>query len=183
MATLYEYEEDFTIQELKEQYKKMRVKFNKRIARLSEIDNSQRVGAFQRGGYKYQRSITDIENLQGRKNWTDKSIKSDWAKRVAELDVLLNTRTLSLSGREAIKRDTIQTLQDAGYTSINAKTYSGFVSFMNWAKQSGVLAQYDSEKLVEAYDSYLDNGELPDSVLESVLDDWFSLNSNEDIFG
>lgn len=184
MASLIEYENDWTISAIKKEYAKKRRAFNKRIERLAEVASSPRIESYRKGGKKRQRSVSEIEQLYGRATWGETSIKKDWARRLAELDNLLEQRTLSLSGRAEIRRETISTLREHGYSSINNSNFDAFANFMKWAKDSGLLKQYDSNTIVEAYDTLSSGGEIDDDFLENILLNFQQviLPNTEDIF-
>lgn len=171
MPTIYEYEKAYTIEQLKREYARKRRVFNKRIARLAEVDTSSRIAAFQAGGYKEQKTVTQIEQLRGRSKWDKQTRLKDWARRLAELDNLLEARSLSLGGRAEIRRETVRTLQERGF-SITSKNYDSFVKFMNYLKESGILNQYSSGYVLEQYDIYTSGGEVEDSTLQALLDAW-----------
>lgn len=177
MPTIYEYEKAYTIEQLQKEYARKRRVFNKRIARIAEVDSSSRIAAYQRGGYKEQRTVTQIEQLRGRSKWDKKTQIKDWAKRLAELDNLLAARSLSLGGRAAIRRETIRTLQERGY-SITAKNYDNFVKLMNYLKEAGILEQYSSEYVREQYEIYMSGGEVEDSTLQALLDAFIGGETN-----
>ena len=182
MPTMYEYANDFSIKELKSIYSKMRSTFNKRINRLAAVDNSAKIQAFQSGGYKYQRTVADIESSRGRNEWSEASKKKDWANRIAELESLLSARSLSITGRKEIRRDTIQSLQEQGYTGINNKNFDMFTSAMSYFKSIGILNQYDSETIVSAIDTYLDGGTILNAELEEIITNYFSSIDDTDLF-
>ena len=183
MPSLYEYATDWSTKELKKEYTRLRDQFQKQIGRLAKVDTSSRVTAFLEGGYKYQRKIKEIENLRGRQHWSEKAIREDWARRVAELKSLTEARSLSLSGRKAIRKDTIQQLQEQGFTSINNKNFDKFTSFMNFAKAQGVLDEYDSNNVAEAFDDWLSGGILEDSTLAGIIQEWEAVAESIDLFG
>ena len=72
MPSVYEYATEWTIPQLKKEYTRLRDAFQKQIGRLAQVDQSRKIQAFLPGGYKHQRTIKEIENLRGRKNWSEK---------------------------------------------------------------------------------------------------------------
>lgn len=186
MASLIEYQNEWTIEELQKAYTAKRRIFNKRITRLSDsIGENQKISAYKKGGYRYQLTVTEIEKLPQRNRYTKTQQRRDWALRLAELDTLLGMRSLSLSGRAEIKRDTIRTLNEQGYVSINAGNYELFTAFMEWAKDNKVIIDIPSDKLVQAYDTYINGGQVEDETLQLILDEFFNAQigaSGADIF-
>lgn len=182
MPSLYEMANEWSVRELKREYNRLRNQFKKQIERLAEVDNSPKVRAYMKGGYKHPKWISEIENLPGRKNWSEKAIKEDWAVRVAELKGRTESRSLSISGRKAIRRETIKTLQDMGYTSINNKNFDKFTSFMNFAKAQGILEEYDSDKTAQAFDEWLNGGVISDSEIGKYIEEWNAAVESVDLF-
>ena len=182
MPNLYEMANEWSIRDLKREYTRLRNQFKKRIERLSKVDSGPKVRAYMKGGYKYPKWVSEIENLPGRKKWTEKAIKEDWATRVAELQGMTEARSLSISGRKAIRRETIKTLQDMGYTSINNKNFDKFTSFMNFAKAQGVLDEYDSKKKAEAFDEWISGGVVSDSEIGKYIEEWNAAVESIDLF-
>lgn len=182
MPSLYEMANEWSVRELKREYTRLRNQFKKQIERLSKVDTSPKVQAFMKGGYKFQRTIKEIENLRGRQTWSEKAIKEDWATRVAELQGLTKARSLSISGRKAIRRDTIKTLQEIGYKNINNNNFDKFVSFMNFAKAQGVLDEYDSKKKAEAFDEWLNGGVVSDPEIGKYIEEWSATVESVDLF-
>ena len=182
MPTMYEYVNDFSVKELERRYAKLRAKFNKRIERLYEESPSDKIRSFKKGGYKYRLAVSDIQKLPDRNTWSNEQIKKDWAVRLAEIESLLEARSLSLSGLKAIRRDTIATLRQRGYSAINNSNFDAFTAAMNYLKSIGILQQYDSDKVAEAVDTYLDGGQIEDSELAEIISSYFSAIDDSDIF-
>ena len=182
MPSLYEMANEWSIRELKREYTRLRDQFKKQIERLAKVDSGPKVRAYMKGGYKYPKMISEIENLPGRQKWSEKAIKEDWATRVAELRGRTEARSLSISGRKAIRRETIKTLQDMGYTSINNKNFDKFTSFMNFAKAQGILEEYDSDKTAQAFDEWLNGGVISDSEIGKYIEEWNAAVESVDLF-
>lgn len=182
MPSVYEYATQWSEKDLKKEYTRLRDQFQKQIGRLAEKDQSARVKAFLPSGYKYQKTIKEIENLRGRKGWSEKSRREDWARRIAELRELRSARSLSISGRKKIRQETIQTLKEEGLTGINNSNYDKFVSFMNFAKSQGLLDQYDSQQIAEAFNDWVEGGILADDELAAYLEEWAENVGSVDLF-
>lgn len=182
MPSLYEMANEWSVRELKREYNRLRNQFKKQIERLAEVDSGPKVRAYMKGGYKHPKWISEIENLPGRKNWSEKAIKEDWATRVAELQGLTKARSLSISGRKAIRRDTIKTLQEIGYKNINNNNFDKFTSFMNFAKAQGVLDEYNSKKRAEAFDEWINGGIVSDPELGKYIEEWNAAVESIDLF-
>lgn len=182
MPSVYEYATEWSVRELKKEYTKLRNQFQKQIGRLAKVDQSTRVQQFLPGGYKFQKTIKDIENLRGRQNWTEKAVKEDWAMRVSELKQLTQARSLSLSGRKLIRKEAIQTLRESGYSSITASNFDKFVSFMNFAKSQGVLDEYDSNQIAEAFNDWSSGGMIQDETLAGYIEEWQAASESIDLF-
>lgn len=181
MPSVFEYAQ-LSEKELKSRYSELRDKFQKQIGRLAEKDQSSRVKAFLPGGYKFQKTIKEIENLRGRKNWSEKSRREDWARRLTELEQLRSARSLSLSGRKQIRQQTIQTLKEEGYTGINKSNFDQFVNFMNFAKAQGLLDQYESQQIAEAFNDWVEGGILENDELAAYLEEWQDSAAAVDLF-
>ena len=182
MPSVYEYATEWSEKDLKKEYSRLRDAFQKQIGRLAEKDQSSRVKAFLPGGYKFQRTIKEIENLRGRKNWTERSRREDWARRIAELKELRSARSLSISGRKQIKQDTIRTLKEKGLTAISGNNYDKFVNFMNFAKAQGLLEQFDSDQVAEAFNTWIEGGILENDELAAYIEEWSDSVGAVDLF-
>lgn len=182
MPSVYEYSREWSVSRLKKEYSRLRAQFDKQIKRLSKFDQSPKIQAYLPGGYKNPRTIKDIESLRGRKDWSEKAIREDWAVRVAELKGLTKARSLSLSGKKAIRKDIIKSLQKDGYTSINNKNFDKFTSFMNFAKSTGVIEEFGSKETAEAFDTYLKGGIIENPDLAQIIQEWESTVESYDLF-
>lgn len=182
MPSLFEYATEWSEKSLLHKYSTLRKQFNEQIKRLGAKVNDPRIEKFKKGGYKEQKTIRDIENLRGRKNWSEKARREDWALRITELEQLLKVRTYSLSGRAKIRSDTIKSLQEKGLKSVNNNNFDRFVSFMNWAKAMGILKEFDSEKVVEAFDQWISGGVVEDDALAAYIDEWAANEGSVDLF-
>lgn len=182
MASLYEMANEWTVRELKKEYTRLRDQFQKQIGRLAKQYTGPRVQAFMKGGYKFQRTIKEIENLRGRQTWSEKAIREDWARRVSELKGLTEARSLSLSGLKAIRKDTINALRERGFTSINERNFGKFSTFMAFAKAQGALQEYDSNNIVQAFDIWASSGVLEDEKLGGLIDVWQATVQSIDLF-
>lgn len=182
MPSLLEYATEWSIAQIKKEYSKQRTNFIHQIERLYKKTGDPTLKPYLKEGYKYPRKIQDIENLKGRKNWTDKTIREDWAFRLSELQQLQARRLLSITGRKAIRNDTIKALQDLGLQSINDSNFDRFTSFMNWAKAMGVLDEYDSHLVAEAFDQWINGGIVDNETLLSYINQWQSNVESIDLF-
>jgi len=181
MPSVFEYANEWTQEQLKTKYNELRKLFNDRIYRLAKVDKSKKIAEY-RSGYKRPKSVSEIEKLPSRKNWTEKARQTDWATRVAELENLVNKRSLSLSGRKQIRQDSINKLQEQGFESIDNNNYDRFVSFMNWCKAMGVLNDYDSNQVAEAFDQWASGGIIDDDSLAYYINQWESDTESVDLF-
>lgn len=181
MPSLFEYAQ-MEEAALKKEYSRLRSQFQKQIGRLAAVDKSKRIQAFMPGGYKYQRTIKDIEQLRGRKSWSAKARREDWARRIAELQSLTSARSLSLSGRKQIRKEALATLKESGLTSINASNYDKFISFMNFAKQAGVLDEYASNTVADAFNEWIGGGTIEDESLAAYIQEWSETAESIDLF-
>lgn len=80
------------------------------------------------------------------------------------------------------KRDNfIETMHQHGYKFINEGNYVKFSKFMELARHKGLLATYDSERLVEFYDTGVDQKEnFNESLLESMFERWLEQNGKKE---
>lgn len=182
MPSLLEYATEWSIARIKKEYSKQRTNFIHQIERLYEKTGDPTLKPYLKGRYKYPRQIKDIENLKGRKNWTEKATREDWAFRLSELQQLQARRLLSITGRKAIRKDTIKGLQDRGFKSINDSNFNRFTSFMNWAKDLGVLDEYESQVVAEAFDQWVSGGIVENETLLAYINQWQSDVESIDLF-
>ena len=182
MPSVYEMSKDWSVGQLKKEYTRLRNIFQKQIKRLAEVDKTPKIQAFLPGGYKYTKTIKDVESLKGRQNWSERALKEDWAVRVAELKSLTQARSLSISGRKAIRKDAIESLNNAGFTGINNANFDKFTSFMNFAKEQGVLDQYDSDTVAEAFDQWINGGIVENEDLQGIIEEWNGAVESIDLF-
>ena len=183
MPSVYEMSKDWSVKELKKEYSRLRDQFQKQIQRLSKVDQTPKIQAFLPGGYKYTKTIKDVESLRGRQNWSERAVKEDWAVRVAELKSLTQARSLSISGRKAIRKDAIESLHNAGFSAINNANFDQFTSFMNFAKEQGVLDLYDSDTVAEAFDHWVNGGIVENEDLQGIIAEWNGTVESIDLFG
>lgn len=175
---------EWSIRELKKEYTRLRDQFSKQIKRLAKAQpKNKKAAQFLEGGKKFQRTIREIENLYGRKNWTEKAIREDWAVRVAELQGLTQAKTLSLSGQREVRNRIIKSLNAAGYTSINKANFSKFSSLMAFLKDQGVLPDlYEGTNFNEQVDTWIDGGILSDPKLSKYIKDFEAYVESIDLF-
>lgn len=182
MPSLLEYATEWSIAGIRHEYSILRTNFIHQIERLYAKTGDPTLKPYLKGGYKFPRQIKDIENLKGRKNWTEKAKREDWAFRLTELQQLASRRLLSITGRKEIRKSSIASLQQQGYTSITDKNYNRFISFMNWAKGMGVLDEYDSHVVLEAFDTWIDGGIVENETLMAYIEQWQSDSESIDLF-
>ena len=182
MPSLFEYATEWSEKSLLHKYSALRKQFNEQIKRLGAKVNDPRIEKFKKGGYKEQKTIQEIENLRGRKNWSEKSRREDWALRITELEQLLQVRTYSLRGRAKIRSDTIQSIRAKGIKSVNNNNFDRYVNFMNWAKAMGILEEYDSDKVLEAFDQWVSGGVVEDDTLAAYIEEWAANEGSVDLF-
>lgn len=182
MPSVYEMSKEWSINQLKKEYTRLRNIFQKQIGRLAAIDNSPKIQAYLKGGYKYQRTIADIESISGRSKWSEKAIKEDWAVRVAELRGRTQARSLSISGRKAIRKEIINSLKEQGFTGINNTNFDKFTSFMNYCKDQGILDEYDSHVVAEAFDQWITGGIVENDDLLQIIEEWNDTVESWDLF-
>lgn len=185
MASLYEMANEWSIRDLKKEYSRLRWNFLKQITRLAEAQpNNKKAAQYLKGGYKYPLEIAKIKELKGRKNWTEKEFRADWAVRVAELQGLTQAKTLSLSGQREIRNSIISSLNNAGYTSINRKNFNKFTSLMNFLKSQGVLPElYEGTNFTEQVNDWIDGGLVTDLKLSQYIEQFEAEVESIDLFG
>ena len=53
---------------------------------------------------------------------------------------------------------------------------------MNWAKAMGILKEFDSEKVVEAFDQWISGGVVEDDALAAYIEEWAANEGSVDLF-
>ena len=87
-----------------------------------------------------------------------------------------------MSGRKAIRKDTIQALKEQGYENINNRNFDKFVNFMNFAKRNGVLDEYESEQVAESFDEWIAGGIVENEELSILIQEWDETAEAIDLF-
>lgn len=181
MPSVYEYATEWSVEKLKKEYTKTRDIFMKQIKRLAKAKPEEsKLKEYLEGGYKFPKKIRDIESLPGRKGYSERAVKEEWAFRLAELKQMQSARSLSLSGRKQIRQSIIKSLQEGGFTSINNKNADKFFAFMNWAKSQGITEEYGSDVVKDAYQEWVEGGVIEDARLAAYLQEFENLYNNSE---
>lgn len=119
-----------TPEQMKAEYTRLRNVANKRLLRMQD---------------------TRFENYQSFQQNVDKFIpvsqissERELIYRLSEVERFISAKTSTISGIRDIERRTLESLQDAGYTFVNAKNLAAFGEYM---------AEYRAQHLNEIYDS------------------------------
>lgn len=119
-----------TPEQMKAEYTRLRNVANKRLLRMQDtrFENYQ---SFQQNVGKFI-PVSQI------------SSERELIYRLSEVERFISAKTSTISGIRDIERRTLESLQDAGYTFVNAKNLAAFGEFM---------AEYRAQHLNEIYDS------------------------------
>ena len=119
-----------TPEQMKAEYTRLRNVANKRLLRMQDtrFENYQ---SFQQNVGKFI-PVSQI------------SSERELIYRLSEVERFISAKTSTISGIRDIERHTLESLQDAGYTFVNAKNLAAFGEFM---------AEYRDQHLNEIYDS------------------------------
>ena len=119
-----------TPEQMRAEYTRLRNVANKRLLRMQDtrFENYQ---SFQQNVGKFI-PVSQI------------SSERELIYRLSEVERFISAKTSTISGIRDIERRTLESLQDAGYTFVNAKNLAAFGEFM---------AEYRAQHLNEIYDS------------------------------
>lgn len=119
-----------TPEQMRAEYTRLRNVANKRLLRMQDtrFENYQ---SFQQNAGKFI-PVSQI------------SSERELIYRLSEVERFISAKTSTISGIRDIERRTLESLQDAGYTFVNAKNLAAFGEFM---------AEYRAQHLNEIYDS------------------------------
>lgn len=119
-----------TPEQMKAEYTRLRNVANKRLLRMQDtrFENYQ---SFQQNVGKF----IPVSRI---------SSERELIYRLSEVERFISAKTSTISGIRDIERRTLESLQDAGYTFVNAKNLAAFGEFM---------AEYRAQHLNEIYDS------------------------------
>lgn len=119
-----------TPEQMKAEYTRLRNVANKRLLRMQDtrFENYQ---SFQQNVGKFI-PVSQINS------------ERELIYRLSEVERFISAKTSTISGIRDIERRTLESLQDAGYTFVNAKNLAAFGEFM---------AEYRAQHLNEIYDS------------------------------
>lgn len=119
-----------TPEQMRAEYTRLRNVANKRLLRMQDtrFENYQ---SFQQNVGKFV-PVSQI------------SSERELIYRLSEVERFISAKTSTISGIRDIERRTLESLQDAGYTFVNAKNLLAFGEFM---------AEYRAQHLNEIYDS------------------------------
>lgn len=138
--------ENFTEAEMKREYSRLRDIAQKRIARMGETEFArsatyeQNVGRFP--------VLSTFKGEHGRiRN------KAAFARSLSQLARFVESPISTTRGQRAIQSQTIQTLQDRGYTFVNKSNYWDFLNYMEEARARKLDRIYDSERIAGLYRS------------------------------
>ena len=131
---------NYTTYEIRKEYSRIRAISVKRLTRLAK-------GGFgETSAYKY-----NVFNTKKLSELTEKQIPLALSQLARFLDNPLSTVT----GQKAQRKQKIEKLQSYGY-DVNEKNFQSFVDFMELLSQQAIDLQYDSEAVVELWESTRD---------------------------
>lgn len=131
---------NYTPHEIRKEYSRIRSIAVKRLTRLAKA------GFGETSVYKY-----NVFNTKKLSELTEKQIPLALSQLARFLDNPLSTVT----GQKAQRKQKIEKLQSYGY-DVNEKNFQSFVDFMELVAQQAIDLQYDSEAVVELWESTRD---------------------------
>lgn len=151
-----------TISSLRQEYYNLRKTFNKRINRLSKGSEVQRryAAPFQPGGKRAFKTLTELGEVAQNEKLLSREIR--------DLKLYLKKDRLSLSGWKNVERDTIKSLQRAGY-NITKKNISQFGEFMEKMRQLYGNKIFPSEEVAESYDRISEGSRVSSTVINELI--------------
>ena len=128
-----------TPEQMKAEYTRLRNVANKRLLRMQDtrFENYQ---SFQQNVGKFI-PVSQI------------SSERELIYRLSEVERFISAKTSTISGIRDIERRTLESLQDAGYTFVNAKNLAAFGEFMTEYRAQHLNEIYDSD---EAYKLFVE---------------------------
>lgn len=145
---------NYTLREIRKEYSRLRAISVKRLTRL------EKAGFGETSVYKY-----NVFNVKKLSELTEKQIPLALSQLARFIDNLLSTVT----GQKAQRKQKIEKLQSYGY-DINEKNFQSFVDFMELLSQQAIDLQYDSEAVVELWESTRDK--VSPAKIAKDLDSW-----------
>ena len=119
-----------TPEQMRAEYTRLRNVANKRLLRMQDT-RFEKYQSFQQNVGKF----IPVSRI---------SSERELIYRLSEVERFISAKTSTISGIRDIERRTLKSLQDAGYTFVNARNLAAFGEFM---------AEYRAQHLNEIYDS------------------------------
>lgn len=162
-----------SMQDLRSAYTALRDVMQKRVSRLAEGTEAQRVYVrpYLPGGSKELKTLGQLKELP-RQGWTPEQMRREMEMRVKELQILERSPRTSLDGWKQIEKQTIESLHKAGFHNINRKNIKQFGNFME--KMRGMFGTkfFPSDEVAELFDNAAGEGKKMDETeLLGILDD------------
>lgn len=132
----------YGIDAVRSEYQRMQRNANRRLDtfRKSEFTWTQAYKQHKKGFEKY----ADIKAM-------GKSGEKQLMRNMRDLHKFLSSKGGTVRGQQKIRKSTIDTLHERGYTEINSKNYKQWVKFMNEVKAKHYDKMYDSKRMAKAW--------------------------------
>ena len=135
--------ENFTEAAMKREYSRLRDIAQKRLIRMGE-------GEFSKSA-TYEQNVGRFPVLKTFTEGGKISKKAEFAKALSQLSRFIESPISTTRGQRAVQKQTIATLQERGYTFVNAKNYWEFISFMEEARARKLDRTYDSDRIAQMF--------------------------------
>ena len=143
--------------EVRKEYSRLRKIANKRLAALGRSEF--------RGTRAYQNwknRFVSLEQLE-----TDANVRH----RLVELHTFLESATGSVRKQQALRKQSLETLHEHGYTFVNKKNWLQFGEFMEEARERLLNSYYDSDAVADMFNDAA-REKLSSKELEKMFDEY-----------
>ncbi len=145
---------NYTPSEIRKEYSRIRAIAVKRLTRLAEA------GFGETSVYKY-----NVFNTKKLSELTEKQIPL----ALSQLAMFIDNPLSTVTGQKALRKKKIDKLQSYGY-DVNEKNFQSFVDFMELLSEQAIDLEYDSEAVVELWESTRDK--VSPAKIAKDLDSW-----------
>lgn len=145
--------------ELRQEYSRLRSEAQDRLrgfARSSEF----------RGSAVYQENKNAFPTLK------EIGSTAELRHHLSDVARFVTAKGSSVSGQREIRRQSIDTLHEKGYTWINTKNYDDFARFMQWAREHKAAGRYGSEQAVKAFRDAVVKKRISSAKLRDEYNSW-----------
>lgn len=159
----------FTQQEIRREYSRLRSIVKKRFERLAASEWSTRDGKT-----PYNMVIEHYPTLR------EIQSERDLVFKLRDLASVIESPKTRIYGLEGIREQSVQTMQEQGYTWITKENWREFSDFMAVARTMAGNRQFDSERAVEMFGDVLKGNQTETGLLDAFQAYLDSLNAQVD---